>query len=149
MHLVGVGRADAAAGGADGVALGAGFASAILGLVVGHDHVRLVADAEVVGGDGEALGDELVDLGEEGFGVEDDAVADEVHDARAEDADGEQVGGVLLAVDANGVAGVGAAAVADDDLGLLGEEINDLALAFIAPLEAENARISVKERVHA
>ena len=72
---------------------------------------------------------------EEGFGVEDDAVADDVHDARAEDADGQQVRGVLLAVDADGVAGVGAAAVADDDLRLFGEEVDDLALAFIAPLE--------------
>ncbi len=129
LHLVGVGRADAAAGGADGRALGGGFAGGVLGLVIGHDHVRLVADAQVVRGDGDAAGDELVDLREQHFGVEHDAVADDVHHAGAEDADGQQVRGVFLPADADGVAGVGAAAVADDDVGLLGEEIDDLALA--------------------
>ena len=81
-------------------------------------------------------------------GIEHDAVADQVHHARAEDADGQQVGGVFLAADADGVAGVGAAAVADDDVGVLGEEIDDLALALVAPLQADDAGIAFEKRCH-
>ena len=79
------------------------------------------------------------------LGVEDDAVADEVHHARAEDADGEEVGGVFFAADADGVPGVGAAAVADDDVGVLGQEVDDLALALVAPLEADDGGIALEE----
>ena len=38
----------------------------------------------------------------------------------------------------HGVAGVGAALVAHDDVGLLGEDVDDLALAFVAPLGADD-----------
>ena len=38
------------------------------------------------------------------------------------------------------------AAVADDDLGVVGEEIDDLALALVAPLEADDAGIAFEER---
>ena len=49
-----------------------------------------------------------------------------------------QVRDELLAVDHQRVAGVGAAAVAHDDVGALGEQVDDLALAFIAPLGADD-----------
>ena len=100
------------------------------------------------GGDRDSLRQEAVDLGEEGLRVEHHAVADEVHDARAEDAHREQVRGVFLVSEADGVAGVSSTTVAHNDLGILGEVIDDLALAFITPLEAENARIAVEKRVH-
>src|SRR5262249_11356165 len=73
----------------------------------------------------------------------------DVQDIGAEDADWEEVGGVFFVADADGVAGVGAAAVADDDIGLLGQKIDDFALAFIAPLKAEDAGISLKNGDHA
>ena len=81
-------------------------------------------------------------------GIEHDAVADDVHHAGPEDADRQQVRRVFLAADADGVPGVGAAAVADDDVGVLGEEIDDLALALVAPLEADDNGISLQERGH-
>ena len=43
-----------------------------------------------------------------------------------------------LVADADGMAGVGAALVAGDDVGLLGEHVDDLSLAFIAPLGADD-----------
>ena len=43
----------------------------------------------------------------------------------------------FLAIDDDGVAGVVAAGVADDDLRLLGEHVNDFAFAFVAPLGAD------------
>src|SRR5262249_21009676 len=49
-----------------------------------------------------------------------------------------EVGHQLLAADHQRVAGVGAATVANDDLGTLGEQVDDLALAFIAPLGADD-----------
>ncbi len=36
------------------------------------------------------------------------------------------------------VAGVGAALVADDEIGALGEHVDDLALAFVSPLGADD-----------
>src|SRR5207244_3991946 len=46
----------------------------------------------------------------------------------------------------DGVPGVGAATVAHDDVGVLGEEIDDLSLALVAPLEADDAGVSLKNR---
>jgi hypothetical protein len=37
-----------------------------------------------------------------------------------------------------GVAGIGAAVVADDHIMLRGEQINDLSFAFVSPLESNN-----------
>jgi hypothetical protein len=48
------------------------------------------------------------------------------------------VEGVAFALDDDAVPGVRAAVVADDSVVLAGEEVDDLALAFIAPLEADN-----------
>ena len=45
---------------------------------------------------------------------------------------------VLLVADHDGVPGVGAALAADDPLHLRGQQIDDLAFALIAPLDAHN-----------
>ena len=45
-----------------------------------------------------------------------------------------------LAVHDDGVAGVGPALVADDDIVLLGEQIDDLPLGFVAPLQSDDTR---------
>jgi hypothetical protein len=37
------------------------------------------------------------------------------------------------------MAGVGAAVVADDAIVLVGEQVNNLALGFVAPLQADDA----------
>jgi hypothetical protein len=51
------------------------------------------------------------------------------------------MGGIFFGADADGMAGVGATAVADDDIGAFREEIDDFAFAFIAPLEADDAGV--------
>src|SRR5947209_8441685 len=44
----------------------------------------------------------------------------------------------LLAVDDEGVAGIVAALVADDDVGMLGKNVDDLALPFVTPLRSDH-----------
>ena len=89
---------------------------------------------------GEAGVLELVDLVEEGHGVEHDAVADDALAVGAQDAAGDELQDELLAGDDDGVAGVVAAGVAGDDVELLGQHVDDLAFAFVAPLGAEDYR---------
>ncbi len=45
-----------------------------------------------------------------------------------------------LAVGDDGVPGVGPAVVADDEVELVAEQIDDLALGLVAPLQADDAR---------
>ena len=71
-------------------------------------------------------------------GVQHDAVADQAQRVGAQDAGRNQVQDGLLAVDDQRVAGVVAALEAHDRADLLGQQVDDLALAFIAPLGTEN-----------
>ena len=83
---------------------------------------------------------ELADLGEEGHGVEDNAVADDAPGFGAEDAAGDELQDELAAFNDDGVAGVVAAGVAGDDVEVLGKDVDDLALALVAPLGTEDYR---------
>ena len=108
------------------------------GAVVGQDHVRARADQHAVGRDGQALLGEAVGLGEEGDGVDDHPVAEDAGLARMDDARRDEVQCVGLVADAHRVARVVAALIARDDVEALGQEIDDLALALVAPLRADN-----------
>src|SRR5207302_1078223 len=55
-----------------------------------------------------------------------------------EDAGRQQGELVRRALADDGVAGVGAAVVADDEVVPVGEEVNDLALGLVAPLQADD-----------
>ena len=66
------------------------------------------------------------------------AVADQAQRTFAQDARRDQVQDGLLAIDDQGVAGVVPALEAHDRTDLLGQQVDDLALAFIAPLGTEN-----------
>ena len=121
VHLVFVGRADAAAGGADLGAAGGVFGGELDHAVVGKNHLGAVGDEELAV-DGEAGVFELLDLVEEGHGVENDAVADDAFAVRAQNAAGNELQDELLAVDDDGVAGVVAAGIARDDGELLRAE---------------------------
>ena len=81
-----------------------------------------------------------LDLAEEDVRVDHDAVADHAGLAGVQDARGDEVELELLAVAHDRVAGVVAALVADDHVGLLGEQVGDLALALVAPLGADHDR---------
>src|SRR5437879_11333486 len=80
-------------------------------------------------------GAQRVELGEERLGIEHPAVADDAYSA-LDDARGDLVQHELPRAGIDGVAGVGAALVADDEIGALGEHVHDLPLALVAPLGA-------------
>ena len=80
---------------------------------------------------------EHVDLAEQDAEVDDHAVTDDRRDGRREDAARQQVHGVLLAVDHDGVAGVVAAVEPDAVVDLVAEQVGGLALTLVAPLGAD------------
>ena len=139
MDLVFVGGTDAAAGGADGGAAGGGFGGELDHAVVRQDDLGAVGDEELPV-DGEAGVLESFDFGEEGHGIEDDAVADDAFALWPEDAAGDELQDELFAGDDDGMAGVVAAGVAGDDVEALGQDVDDFAFALIAPLGTKNHR---------
>ena len=133
---IGIGRADPAVGGADRVAAEAGLHRRVLGHVVGQDQVGIAADPDVAGVDA-PLG-EHVELGDQGRRVDDDARPDDAGDVRVEHARRDEMELEDLVAQDDRVAGVVAALVADGHADLLGQEVGRLALALVAPLEADD-----------
>jgi hypothetical protein len=131
-------RADAPAGGADLRAAQPGLVGPVEGDVVGHDHVRAAADPDLRAVD--ALRREHVELRDEGRGVDHHAVADDRRDVRVHDAGRAELELHGLAADHDRVPRVVAALVAHDHRDLLREEVGRLALALVAPLEADDHR---------
>ncbi len=138
--LVLIGRADAAAGGADlGAAVGGGvFAHTVKLAVQRQDERGVFGDSQVLRRDFDALVLEAADLGDQRMRVDDDAVADHGLLAGAHDARGQQRQLIADAVDHQGVAGIVAALEPDDDIRPLGEPVDDLALALVSPLRTHN-----------
>jgi hypothetical protein len=136
VHLVGVGRADAAAGRADPATAEEALGDLVEGAVVVGDDVRVGADLEPAGVD--AAGLEPIDLLEQDVDVDDHAVADHRRASGGEDAAGQQVQGVLLVADHDGVAGVVAAVELHHVVDPAAEVVGGLALAFVAPLGADD-----------
>ncbi len=151
VGLVGVGGPDAAFRGADAPVLSLAreqrFADRILLLVVGHDDMGAVGEGEVEGIDAGIA--QCVDLAQEGLGIDDDAVADDGEDALVKDSRGEQVQGVSPASDDDGVTGVGAAVVAHHGVKPRGEQVDDLPLPLVAPLEADHRQALAGNRAQA
>ena len=135
-RLVGVGRPDPAAGGADLALAQLRLLHVVEHDVVGHDEMGLARDLQVGRGDTPAL--EIVDLLAKHGGIDDHPVADDGHDLGVEYAGGDQVEGELAALVLHGVTGVVAALIADHHVGLLAQQVGDLAFAFIAPLGAHH-----------
>lgn len=106
-------------------------------LVHVEDDVGAVRDVYAAVG-AQAVLLERGELGEEAGDVDDAAAADDVDAARVDEARGQDVEVVRDAVGDNRVAGVVAALGAAAELGLVGEDVGELALAFVAPLGAEH-----------
>jgi hypothetical protein len=134
--LVRIARADAAPGGADLQLAELGLTGVVEQLVVRHDQVRVGRDAQAAHVDPPAR--QLRDLLGQHLGIDDDAVADRAQLARIEDARRDQVELERFPVAHDRVAGVVAALKADHEIGLLGEEVDHLALALVAPLGAND-----------
>jgi hypothetical protein len=140
--LVFVGGADAARGRADLALAAPRFAQQVQLAVVRQDEVRLVADEQAIA-DVDSRARELVDLCEERLRVDHDTVADHAGDAFVQNARRQQPQHELPAARVDGVPGVVSSLVSGDDGEVAGEEVDDLALAFIAPLGAEHCNVHV------
>ena len=88
---------------------------------------------------------EPFDLLDQRIRIEHHAVADDRQLPRPHDARRQQRELVGVAIDHQRVAGIMAALEADDDVGLLGQPIDDLALALVAPLGADHDNICHEE----
>ena len=134
--LVDVRRPDAARGRAEL----AGAALALLELVeqdvVRHHEVRPVADEQVLAV--EAARRQAVELADERRRIDDHAVAEQVPGAGVEDARRDQVElEVPVRVD-HRVAGIVPAAVADDEVRVVGQVVDHPALSLVTPLGADD-----------
>jgi len=130
--LVGIGGSDALERRADLLVAATRLVQRIEALVPREDQVRLAADPEL--GAADAATFEGVDLAEQGGEVDDDPVPDDGDDVRIEHPARDQLQGVALAADDDGVTGVVPALIADDVAVLGGEQVDDLCLALVTPL---------------
>ena len=142
--LVLVGRADASPCGAELAAArlvrrACCLAGAVELAMQRQDQRRVLGDPQVVRADRDALIAQRLDLVEQRPGVHDDAVADDRELTRANDARRQKAELVGSPVDHQGVARVVATLEADHHLGPLREPVDDLALALVAPLGADNS----------
>ncbi len=135
-RLVGVAGSDAAAGGADLQLAEPRLTRLVEQQVVGHDQVCVGGDAQPA--DVDPAPAQSLDLLGQHARVDDHAVADRAQPARVEDPRRDQVELVRLVAPDDRVPGVVAALEADDQIGLLGEQVGDLALALVAPLGANH-----------
>ena len=143
-NLVFVGRADATAGGADllGAALLArGFARHVQRRMERQDQRTGFADAQARTHLDTGLLQPF-DFFEQLGRRQHHAVADVALDARAHDAAGDQVQRGLDAIDDQRVAGVVAALEAHHALRAFGQPVDQLALALVAPLGADDHDVS-------
>jgi hypothetical protein len=105
-------------------------------LVVRHDQVGVGRDPQAA--DVHSAPPEGVDLLGQHRGIDDHAVADRADLAGVEDAGGDQVELVHVVASNDRVAGVVAALEANDEVGLLREQVGDLAFPLVAPLGADD-----------
>ena len=139
--LVLVGGTDAAAGGAQRLARIRAFAGDIELAMERQDERGVLGDQEVLRRDLDAGAADALHLVDERPRIEDDAVADDRELARTHHARRQQAQLVGDAVDDERMAGIVAALEADDDIRPLRQPVDDLALAFVAPLRSDDDHI--------
>ena len=135
-RLVGVGRPDAAPGGAQPLAAQVALRDRVELAVVGHDQVRVAGDLQLRRVD--ALRQQVVELLQEHPRVDHDAVADDRRDVPVEHTAGDQVQLERGVADDDRVPGVVAALVAHDVGHLVGQQVGGLALALVTPLRSDD-----------
>ena len=106
-----------------------------------QDQRDVFGDAQIVRADGDALALQLFDFVEQGLRIEHHAVADHGQLRGPQHAGGQQRQLVGLAVDDERMAGIVTALEAHDDVGLLRQPVDDLALPLVAPLGADDDNI--------
>ena len=118
-----------------------GLAKRVEFLMQRQDQWRVFRNAQSVGRHLDALLFQLGDFAEQRVQVDHHAIADHRQLAAAHHAGGQQRQLVCFTVDHQRMAGVVSALEADDDIGLLGQPVDDLAFAFVAPLRADNHHV--------
>ncbi len=103
----------------------------------GQDEVCAIRDEQPAAGLDARLG-ELRELFEQGVGVDHHAVAEQALLVVVDDPGGHEVEGEVPIAELDGVAGVVAALEADHGVERRAEQVDDLALALVAPLHAQN-----------
>jgi hypothetical protein len=136
-HLVRVGGTDALARSADLGAALRRFVGGVEDAVRGQDQVGLLRNAELPREVVAALG-ELLRLGAEQDGVEHHAVADDVGLAALKNTRRDRTEHVLLAVELEGMTGIGTALKTGYDFITGSQHVHYLPLALVAPLQAED-----------
>ena len=117
------------------------FAERVEVAVQRQDEGRVLGDPQVLGRDRDPLPRQPLDLVDERVRIDDDAIADDRELARAARPRRQKAQLVADAVDDKGMAGVVAALEAHDDVGALRQPVDDLALAFVAPLRSDDDHI--------
>lgn len=135
VDLVGVGRADAPAGGADLPLAEEPFRHLVDGGVIRRDQMRVTADQQL--GRVHAAVVQPAQLGEQDRWVDDDSVTDHRSALRREDSGREEVERILLVAYDDRVAGIVAALVAHHVIHGSTEEVGGLSLALVTPLSTE------------
>jgi hypothetical protein len=137
QHLVRVGGADPAGGGADALGRAAAFAQAVFNLVIGHDQVSAIADQQAIGHVQSAAG-QLVELRHQGRRIDHHPLPDDPGHLLAQQAHWQQVQRERVPADANRVSGIGSTVEAHDDVEVGAKQIDDLAFALVAPGKADD-----------
>jgi hypothetical protein len=74
-------------------------------------------------------------------GVDYYGICDYADNIRPNRAAGQQMQSEFVTIYDNSMAGIGASIISNDDVAVLGKDINNLAFALIAPLQSDNTRI--------
>ena len=143
--LVLVGRPDAPTGGADLVLAPGDLAGLVEGNVIGQDQRAGGTDAQPLP-HRHSLVLQLGDLRQQRVGGEHHAVADQAGDVLAQYARGDEVQDRFLAVYDQRVTGIVPTLESYDRVDLVGEQVHDLALAFVTPLGAQHHHVLVHTR---
>ena len=141
-----VSGADATSGGTDRRLAGRALARNVQIPMQREDERGVLGNAERVRRDLHTLFREGGDLVDQRLRIDDDAIADDGELAFPHHAGGQQRQFISRIADDQRVAGVVAALKAHDDVGLLGEPVDDLAFAFVAPLRADHDHVRHKTR---
>ena len=138
--LVLIGRANAAPGGANLAGARRRLAQPVKIAVDWQDQRAIIGNGKVFGGNGHALRFQLGDFALQGPWVEHHAIADDRQRA-AHNPRGQQRQFVHLLAHHQRMPGIMPALKAHDSIGPAGQPVDNLALALIAPLGADNGDI--------
>ena len=144
LIFVAVDRSNAPLGGAVGTILQTGLLQGVQVPVVGEHQGGAVGDLKVFGSDLDARLLQVLDLLPQMLTVDDHTVAQDIDNALAEDAGGQQVQGEFSVFVDDGVTGVVAALVAHHHVVLFGDQVHHAALAFVTPVDAHDRAVRHK-----